>query len=90
MIRVEDKVIITVWNHEENRQVDILVSLDISALELFCGLNSAFGWGYSTQNPRICYLAAENPIVLLRGNKKLKEYGIRDGSIIHFVRRGER
>ena len=33
-----------------------------------------------------CYLAAENPIVFLRGNKTLKEFGIRNGSHIIYRR----
>jgi hypothetical protein len=31
------------------------------------------------------YLSVENPIALLKGNATLREYGIRDGSIIHFT-----
>ena len=34
----------------------------------------------------VAYLAAENPIVFLRGNKTLKEFGIRNGSHIIYRR----
>ena len=33
----------------------------------------------------ICYLKSENPIALLRGNKTLAEYGIRNGTLINFT-----
>ncbi len=32
------------------------------------------------------YLKAERPIALLRGERTLREYGIRDGSVINITR----
>ena len=29
-----------------------------------------------------CYLKAQNPIMLLKGNRTLKEFGVRNGTII--------
>jgi uncharacterized ubiquitin-like protein YukD len=39
--------------------------------------------GIKTDIPEDCYLTAENPIALLRGNSKLSEYGLHDGSRIY-------
>lgn len=64
---------------------DLEVPLDITANELVVALNSAYELGIDTSNIRNCYLKAENPIALLRGNKSLEEFGLRNGSIINFT-----
>ena len=38
-----------------------------------------------TDNLMEVYLRAENPIALLKGNRTLSEYKIRDGSIINII-----
>ena len=68
-----------------NTTVDLELPLNISANELVLALNSAYELGIDTSNIKKCYLKAENPIALLRGNKTLAEYGIRNGSIIHYT-----
>lgn len=65
--------------------VDIEVPLNITANELVFALNTAYELGIDTTNIKNCFLKAENPIALLRGNKTLGEYGIRNGSIINFT-----
>ena len=84
---MENKVIVTLYDHTSNRSVDLELDLEITALELFYGLDEAFNWGCATADIQNCYLAAENTIALLRGNKKLGEYGIRNGTILHYIRR---
>ena len=64
---------------------DLEVPLDISGNDLTIALNQAYQLGIDTSDIKNCYLKAENPIALLRGNKTLKEYGIRNGSIINFT-----
>ena len=54
--------------HKEHRTVDLEVPLDLTAKELAAALN--------------CYLKAQNPIMLLKGNRTLKEFGVRNGTII--------
>lgn len=65
--------------------VDLEVPLDISANELVTALNTAYNLEIDTTNIKNCYLKAEKPIALLRGNKTLGEFGIRNGSIINYT-----
>lgn len=65
--------------------VDLEVPLNITANELVIALNAAYDLGIDVSNIKNCFLKAENPIALLRGNKTLSEYGIRNGSVINFT-----
>lgn len=65
--------------------IDLEIPLDITANELVIALNTAYDLGIDTSNIKNCFLKAENPIALLRGNKTLSEYGIRNGSVINFT-----
>lgn len=65
--------------------VDLELPLDITANELVIALNTAYELGIDTADIKKCYLKAENPIALLRGEKTLREYGIRNGSAISFT-----
>lgn len=65
--------------------VDLEVPLDISANDLVNALNTAYELGIDTSDIKNCYLKAENPIALLKGNKTLAEFGLRNGSIINFT-----
>ena len=49
-------------------------------------LNVAYGLEMDKEHIFSCYLVAENPIAFLRGNKTLKEFGIRNGSYIIYRR----
>lgn len=69
----------------KNTSVDLEVPLEISANELVTALNTAYDLGIDTTDIKNCYLKAEKPIALLRGNKTLKEFGIRSGSIINYT-----
>lgn len=64
---------------------DLEIPLEITANELVLALNTAYGLGIDTTDIKNCYLKSENPIALLRGNKTLKEFGIRNGSIVNFT-----
>ena len=65
--------------------VDLEVPLDISANDLGNALNTAYDLHIDTSDIKNCYLKAENPIALLKGNKTLKEFGLRTGSVINFT-----
>lgn len=80
-----DKAIIVFNNVKLNTTVDIEIPLDITANELIIGLNVAYDLGIDTSDIKSCYLKAENPIALLRGNKTLAQFGIRNGSIINYI-----
>lgn len=78
--------IIVIFNMiKRNVSVDIEIPLDITTRELVVGLNQAYDLGIDTTDIKLCYLKAENPICLLRGNKLLSEYGLRNGSIINYT-----
>ena len=81
----KDKAIIIFNNHREGTVIDIEVPLEITAMELFIGLNTAYGLGFDTTDIKSCYLKSENPIALLRGSKTLAQYEIRNGSIISYT-----
>jgi uncharacterized ubiquitin-like protein YukD len=52
---------------------------------LVLALNTAYELKIDVSDIKECYLKSENPIALLRGNKTLAEYGLRNGSIINFT-----
>lgn len=68
----------------KNKQVDVEIPLNISANELIYALNSGFELGMDIRNPKNCFLRSENPIRLLRGEKTLDDFGIRNGTTIFF------
>ncbi len=76
-------VIFNIFNRSFS--VDIEVPLNISANDLINGLNTAYELGIDTTDIKNCYLKAENPIALLKGNKTLAEFGLRNGSVINFT-----
>ena len=61
--------------HKEHRTVDLEVPLAAA-------LNEAYGLGVDLSDINNCYLKAQNPIMLLKGNRTLKEFGVRNGTII--------
>lgn len=65
--------------------VDLEIPLSITANELVLALNTAYELGINTSDIKNCYLKAENPIALLRGNKTLADYGLRNGSDIYYT-----
>lgn len=64
---------------------DIEIPLYISANELVVALNSAYELGIDTSDVKKCYLKAEKPIALLKGNKTLAEFGVRNGTVIYYT-----
>ncbi len=83
---MEKETIIIIFNNcKAGFSADVEVPLDITAMELVIGLNTAYGLGIDITDIKNCYLKAENPIALLRGNKTLFQYGIHNGSIISYT-----
>ncbi len=66
--------------------LDIEVPLNITANELIFGLNKGLNLGIDMNNISDCYLCTEEPRALLRGEQTLEEFGLRDGSVIRFLR----
>ena len=65
--------------------IDLEIPLTISANDLVVGLNDAYNLDIVISDIKNCFFKAENPIALLKGNKPLSEFGIRDGSVIMFT-----
>lgn len=82
---MEEKAIVIFKIHKRNFEADLEIPLDISANELVNALNTAFDLGIEVSDITNCYLKSENPIALLKGNKKLSEFGIRNGTIINYT-----
>lgn len=80
-----DTAIIVLKIPKQGVIADLEIPLDISANELVLALNMAYGLGIDTSNIKDCYLKAENPIALLKGNKTLSEFGLRNGSVINYT-----
>ena len=72
--------------HDKKQSADVEVPLNITANELVVGLNAAYDLGIDISDAKDCYLTAEHPIALLKGNRLLSEFGLCDGTVIHFVR----
>lgn len=81
----EGKAIIVFNAPKRDLAVDLEVPLDISANDLVVALNEAFALGIDTSDIKKCYLKAERPIVLLRGDRTLDQFGLRNGSVINYT-----
>lgn len=82
---MEDKIVIIFNDVMKKEKTDLEIPLDISANDLVLALNSAFELEIDVYDVKKCYLKAENPIALLRGNKSLRAYGLRNGTIINYT-----
>lgn len=81
----QNKAVVIFRIHKRNFETDLEVPLDISANDLVLALNTAYDLGIDTSNIQNCYLKAERPIVLLKGNKLLADFGVRNGTVITFT-----
>lgn len=82
---MENTIVVEFNIYKRDISVDLEIPIDISTRDLLIGLNQAYGLGIDTSDIKQCYLKTENPIALLRGNKLISEYGLRNGSIINFT-----
>ena len=78
------RVIIDFYDLKSNQHIDIEVPLNITANELYQALASVFQMKKNPNQFSTGFLKSENPIALLKGNRTLEEYGLRDGSRILF------
>jgi uncharacterized ubiquitin-like protein YukD len=81
----KDTAIVVFRVEKQNLTADLEVPLFITANELVMALNSAYDLQIDTSDIKNCYLKAERPIALLRGNKTLEEFGVRNGTIIYYT-----
>ena len=81
-----DNSVVIIFNIlKKNKSFDLEIPIDITANDLVVALNTAYELGIDTSDQKKCYLKAENPFALLKGSKKLSEFGIRNGTVINFT-----
>lgn len=78
-----NRVVVVLYIHKEDKKNDIDIPLDITANELIIGLDNAFNLGM-TNIEEYC-LKIENPIALVKGNRTLRDFGFRNGTIINYT-----
>lgn len=82
---MEKETAIVIFNINKRKfSVDLEIPLFISANDLVGALNSAYALGIDTSNIKNCYLKTEKPVALLKGEKTLAEFGVRNGTVINF------
>ena len=77
------KMILKVKKKNDDKGIDLEIHHAISPNELIYGLNNSLNLGINMDNPEECFLRMENPIGLIRGETILREYRIRNGSILY-------
>ena len=80
-----ERIVAVLERHREGKRTDVDLPLNITANEAIIGLNQAFGLGMDTSDLSRCFLRTENPIALLKGNRTLEEFGLRDGTVIDVI-----
>lgn len=80
-----EKVTVTFVVLSKKINVDLEIPLSITANDLVLALNATYNLGIDVSDIKNCYLISERPIALLKGNKTLAEYGLRDGSLVYFT-----
>ena len=78
----KNKMVLRLKIPKFNLEEDIEVPVSITANDLVFALKKAYNLGIDTNDIENCYLKAENPIVLLKGNKTIEEFGLYNGSLI--------
>jgi len=82
---VSNRVIITVNLIITGKSYDLEIPLDISATELCTALFEMY-LPEKLGDAKDYFLKIERPIGLIRGDTTLREYGIRNGTIINITR----
>lgn len=82
---MDNRAVVIFKMHKRKADVDLEIPLDITANDLVNALNTAYDLGIDTNDVKNCYLKAENPIALLKGNRLLSEFGVRDGTLINYT-----
>lgn len=74
-------LIIYIYNKDVTGE-DLEVPVDLTANELILALNQIYDLGMKPEYVFNYYLKANNPKGLLRGERTLKEFGVRNGTEI--------
>lgn len=82
---MSDRAIVILNIVKKNISVDLDIPLNISANDLVIAINDGYDLGIDISDIKKCYLKSEKPIALLKGNKTLAEFGIRNGTEIYYT-----
>lgn len=82
---MENSAIVVFKILKRNFETDLEIPINISANDLVNALNKAYDLGIDTSDVSNCYLKSERPIAFLKGSKKIKDFGIRNGTVIYFT-----
>lgn len=82
---MKDRAVVIVKRDKDNSVRDFDIPLNITLHEFLQSLYSIYGLKTDMEKMGMMHLSVEKPIVLLKGNKTLKEYGLRDGSTIYLT-----
>lgn len=80
-----ETIIVMLNFHKLNKVIDVEVPIKISAKDLVIALNEAYDLKIDVEDISKCYLKSENPIALLKGDKTLEEYKLKNGSVINIL-----
>lgn len=80
-----EKVIVIFNMVNRGKTEDLELPLDISVNELVMALNVAYELDLDLSDIKNCYLKTENPIAFLKGNRTLREFGMRNGTVINYT-----
>lgn len=81
-MKMKDKIRIIANIPDRAVREELEVPDSITANELIMAFARMYGLGMDEDNIFQYYLKADNPKALLRGNKTLKDYGVRNGTEI--------
>lgn len=79
-----DKKTITVIFRNAGRELLLEIPTFISGQDFIIALNETYNLGIDITDLQQCYLQSENPIALVKGNKSLDDYGLRDGTVVYY------
>ena len=77
--------IVIVFRQIKNRMVfdsELEIPTNMTANDLIVALNQLIDLGMNINKIQSCYLKAENPIALLKGDKTIADIGLINGSIV--------
>lgn len=83
---MSDSIIVEFERMRTNERFDMEIPKDITANDLVKALNIGLSLGINMDDVSQCYLMADNPLSLLRGETTIEEYGLYDGSKVIFDR----
>lgn len=79
---MQENIIVELYSKKQGYLFDLEIPLYITAVELVQSLNQSLNLGIQTERIVDCYLVAENPIALMKGDIPLSEYHLHNGTKI--------